>query len=96
MPEIIEKSPREQCLDALAATDGIELERSANLTHPDQFELITESYYYRFLNSKVVPGVAELYLRLTLSYQARFRNDFTEIGKAPNYQSFSNGPETWE
>ena len=97
MPEIIEKSPREYCLDGLSAIEGKELERSANLTSPEQFELVGEAYIYSFMKSKYVPGKNEMYLRLTLSYQGRFRNDLVEIGKAPMYQSRGpNGPETWD
>lgn len=97
MPEIIEKTPREYCLDGLSDTEGIELERSANLTSPEQFELVNQAYIYKFMKSKYVPGKTEMYLRLTLSYQGRFRNDLVEIGKAPMIQSRGgNGPETWD
>lgn len=95
--EIIEKTPREICLDALSATEGKELERSMNLNSPGQFDIFLEGVVYSFLHSKYVPIRNEVLGRLTLSYQGRFRNDHVEIGKAPMIQSrASNGPETWD
>ena len=97
MPEIIEKSPREYCLDGLSDIEGKELERSANLVSPEQFELVNEKHIYTFMKSKYVPSKNEMYLRLTLSYKARFRDDLVEIGKAPMIQGRSNnGPESWD
>lgn len=98
MPEIIEKSIREYCFEGLSSIDGKELERSANLTSPVQFELVQEGLMYKKHHSRYVPERNELYLRLTLSYGARYREDMDKIGTAPVLapRGFSGGPESWD
>lgn len=97
MPEILEKTVRECAFEGLSSIEGKELERSANLTSPGQFALVAEGLILKKFHSKYGPERYEQFLRLTLSYGARYREDMDRIGTAPTFLSKgSNGPESWE
>ncbi len=80
----IVKTLKESALDKLSATGGKELDISANLTDPGQFEAILESHAHSQLGSTYVIERCDLLKRLTNSYGGRFRSDIVEIGKAPD------------
>ena len=87
------KDFQEVCVDRITATNGQELEISANLTDPDQVDLVLESYLYGplGLNSRYVPARNEMYLRLSCSFHGRLRDDIVAIGKTPRYDGGSSG-----
>lgn len=96
MPEIVEKTVRECAFDGLSSIDGKELERSANLTSPGQFALVAEGLILKRFHSRYGPERYEQFLRLTLSYGARYREDMDRIGTAPTFLQRTNGPPEWD
>lgn len=98
MPEILEKTVRECAFEGLSSIEGKELERSANLTSSNQFELVTEGLILKKFHSKYGPERYEQFLRLTLSFGARYREDMDRIGTAPTFmqKSSNGGPESWD
>lgn len=97
MPEIIEKTVRECAFEGLSSIDGKELERSANLTSPGQFALVAEGLILKKFHSRYGPERYEQFLRLTLSYNARYREDMDRLGSAPTFvNGRQNGPPEWE
>ena len=89
MVQII-KTLKETAVDKLSATEGKELDISANLTSADQFAVILESHAHSHLGSTYVIERCDLLKRLTNSYHGRFRTDIVEIGKTPEFQ-FTGG-----
>lgn len=85
------KTLKETAIDKLSATEGKELDISANLTDPGQFDAILESHAHSHLGSKYVIDRCDLLKRLTNSYQGRYRSDIVQIGQTPEYQ-FNAGP----
>lgn len=96
MPEIIEKTVRECAFEGLSSVEGKELERSANLTSPGQFALVAEGLILKRFHSRYGPERYEQFLRLTLSYGARYREDMDRIGTAPTFAPRNNGPPEWD
>lgn len=74
------KTAKEKAIEELTHIDGEKLQASANLTSPGQFPLILEGLIYEMLGSEYVPRKTENYLRLSLSYNARWREDMVRIG----------------
>ncbi len=86
------KTLKENCVDALRVTEGKDLEISANITSPKQIPLIMQGYLYSQLRSKYVTERTQMYLRLTISYNARMRDDVVGIGKSPDFAPPTGGP----
>lgn len=76
------KTAKEKAIEELTHISGDKLQASANLTSAGQFPLILEGLIYEMLGSDYVPKKTENYLRLTLSYDARWREDMVRIGTA--------------
>lgn len=85
------KTAQEKCIEELTQIEGIKLEASANLCNSSQIAMMQEGYIYKKLRSKYVPDKVEYYLRLTLSYQGRLRDDLVRIGTAGNKDAGGNG-----
>ena len=76
---------REKAIQYLAKTKGDDLEISANLTNPGQFNLIIESYAHGTLGCEYTEGEKDLFLRITKSYNSKFGDYVVDIGKTPEY-----------
>ena len=76
---------REKAIQYLAKTKGEDLEISANLTNPSQFNLIIESYAHGTLGCEYTEGEKDLFLRITKSYNSKFGDYVVGIGKTPEY-----------
>lgn len=94
------KSLKDRCVDALQYTEGKSLQISANLQSSKQFGIITEAFVHSYLGSSYVPMRAEEFLRITMSYQGRMRDDIVAIGAAKSMElsgnSVPNGGSTWD
>ena len=84
------KTLKETAIDKLSATEGKDLDISANLTSADQFDAILESHAHSHMGSKYVIDRCDLYKRLTISYMGRFRNDIVAIGQSPEFMPQSS------
>jgi hypothetical protein len=95
------KDFQEVCLDKITITGGPELEMTANITSPSQFDLMLMGNVYgrHGLRSRYFQEQRNLMLRLTCSYQGRCRSDIVEIGKsqkiglASGWNGLNGGPE---
>ena len=76
---------RQIAIEKLAKVEGKELEISANLTSPGQFDLLLESYAHGILGCEYTEGEKDLLLRLTKSYNSKFGDYVVDIGKTPDY-----------
>ena len=74
---------RDVCIEKLTSTSGVELEITANITHPSQLNAVMEGYVCRALNVQYGIAKYQMLLRLTDSYKARCRDDLGGIGKVP-------------
>lgn len=81
---------RQIAIEMLAKTKGEDLEISANLTSPSQFDLLLESYAHGILGSEYTDGEKDLLLRLTKSYNSKFGDYVVDIGKTPDYMGGIN------
>lgn len=77
------KTLKETAIDKLSATEGKELDISANLTNPKQMNAILESHAHSHLGSRYVIDRCDLLKRLTNSFDGRFRTDIVTIGQSP-------------
>lgn len=68
------------CIEKLTATTGRELEITANISHPDQFDAVMEGYIDSAFGSQYGVDKFEMLLRLTCSLKGRARDDLTTIG----------------
>ena len=84
---------REIALEKLSASKGEELEMSCNLTSPNQFGLIEESYAHGYLGANFTTGEKDLYLRITNGYNAQYRTDVVKIGMTPEYVNGKGGSD---
>ena len=80
-----EQTLRDKIVEKLTKTKGEELEISCNLTSNKQIDLFTEEISFKYLGSAYIIQRADMYKRLTCSFQGRSRTDLTEIGKCPEY-----------
>lgn len=74
------KTLKDRCVDSLQYTEGHLLQISANLQATSQFTVVLEAHAHSVLGSKYVPQRAEEYLRLSISYKGRMRDDIVKIG----------------
>lgn len=74
------KTLKDRCVDSLQYTEGHLLQISANLQDTSQFNVVLEAHAHSVLGSKYVPQRAEEYLRLSISYKGRMRDDIVKIG----------------
>ena len=74
------KTLKDRCVDSLQYTGGPLLQISANLQATSQFTVVLEAHAHSVLGSKYVPDRAEEYLRLSISYKGRMRDDIVKIG----------------
>ena len=81
------KSFRQEAIDKLSQESGKKLEISSNLTSPSQFILIEESYAHSVLGDEFTTDEKDLYLRITLGYNAEFRKNIVDIGKTPEWMT---------
>lgn len=88
------KTLKETAIDKLSATEGKDLDISANLTHPDQIGVILESHAHSMLGSEYVIDRCDLYKRLTVSYMGRYRSDIVTIGTGPEFVPQSSSGST--
>lgn len=65
----------------MSATEGVELDLTANLTSSEQFRAIMESHAHSNLGSEYITSRVDLLKRLTCSYEGRHRSDIVAIGK---------------
>lgn len=84
------KQFRQIAIEMLAKTKGEDLEISANLTSPSQFDIMLESYAHGVLGSEYTDGEKDLLLRLTKSYNSKFGDYVVEIGKTPDWAGGMN------
>ena len=93
----IMKTLKETAIDKLSATEGKELDISANITNPGQFDAILESHAHSHLGSKYVIDRCDLLKRLTNSYMGRYRTDIVTIGQSPEFapQSGSGSSQSY-
>ena len=82
------KQTKDVCVEKLTATDGVELEITANLTSSSQLAAVLEGHIATALNSKYGQSKYRMLLRLTNSWQGRCRDDLTGIGKTPEMQGW--------
>lgn len=82
------KDFQEVCLDKITETQGPALEMTANITSPNQFDLmLLGNVYGKYgLRSRYFQAQRDTMLRLTCSYQGRCRTDIVEIGKSVKNQ----------
>lgn len=80
-----EKPLRYQIVEKLSSEGGAALDLSCNLTSNKQLELFTEEIGFKQLGSSYIVERADMYKRLTCSYQARNREDLKSIGMCPEY-----------
>jgi len=81
-----EQTLRDRIVEKLTKIQGKELEISCNLTHNKQIELFTEEMGFKELGSTYITERADMYKRLTCSFQGRARDDLKSIGMTPEYQ----------
>lgn len=86
------KTLKEVALDKLSATEGVELDLTANLTNSEQFRAIMESHAHSHLGSDYITGRVDLLKRLTCSYEGRHRSDIVAIGKGFDDNRFFGRP----
>lgn len=79
------KTVKEQAIDHLTVTDGIELDISCNITNSSQVLVVLESEAHKALGSRYIDRYTERLLRLTNSYQARHRQDLVDIAKSNKF-----------
>ena len=84
---------REKALQHLAKIKGEELEISANLTSPSQFNLIIESHAHGELGCEYTEEEKDLYLRITKSYNSKFGDYVVDIGKTPEFTGGNSGAQ---
>lgn len=77
---------RQYAIEVLSALRGQELEQTANLTTPDQFDLIIESYAHEQLGAEFVVGEKETYLRMTKSYGSKYSDYVSSIAQTPEFK----------
>ena len=87
------KAFREVALDKISAVKGEELEISSNITSPQQFDLIVESYAHSVLGAEFTEQEKDLYLRITKGYQAQYMNNVVKIGMTPEYLNKAGGTD---
>lgn len=82
------KDMQQICLEKLTVTSGEELELLANITSPEQLDLVLMGNIYgpQGLRSRYFQTQKDSLLRLTCSYQGRARTDIVEIGKSMRMQ----------
>lgn len=94
------KSLKDRCVDALQYTKGELLQISANLQSSKQFGIITEAFVHSYLGSRYVPMRSEEFLRISLSYHGRMRDDIIAIGAAKSMEpvgnTMPNGGSQWD
>jgi uncharacterized protein (UPF0371 family) len=81
-----EQSLRDRIVEKLTNIKGAELEVTCNLTHNKQIELFTEEMGFKELGSDYIIERANMYKRLTCSFQGRARDDLKAIGMTPEFQ----------
>lgn len=85
------KTAKEKCIEELTQIDGKKLQSSAYLVSSSQINLMLEGFIYSELKSEYVPRKMENYLRLTLSFQGRLREDLVRIGTAQSKDDGGQG-----
>lgn len=74
------KQTQDICVEKLTSVNGNDLEIMANLTHPNQIDVVMEGYVDAVFGSKFGVHMSEMLLRLSCSYKGRARDDLTTIG----------------
>ena len=77
------KQSKDVCIEKLTSTSGVDLEITANISHPSQINAVMEGYICRALNVSYGVEKYQMLLRLTDSYKGRCRDDLGGIGKVP-------------
>lgn len=96
MVEII-KDFQEVCVDKITVESGPQLELTANITSPAQFDLLMLGGIYgpHGLRSAYFEDQRDRALRLTCGIGGRGRSDIVEIGKSVKMGTFGNGMPRW-
>lgn len=81
-----EQTLRDKIVQKLTNIKGAELEVTCNLTHNKQIDLFTEEMGFKHLGSEYITERADMYKRLTCSFQGKARDDLKSIGMTPEYQ----------
>lgn len=76
---------RDYAARLLGSTHGEDLQIMANLTHPDQLDLVTMGHYQKHFHSRYIPAKVELYLRHTVSIDGKGRDGMEKIAQTPDY-----------
>jgi hypothetical protein len=87
------KQSKDVCIDKLTSTTGVDLEITANLTSQGQIAAVLQGYVCAALNSRYGVAQYQMLLRLTDSWRGRCRDDLTGIGKVPEVQGWTQGPD---
>ena len=90
MPDLF-KTFRQYAIEVLSALRGQLLEISANLTSPEQFDLVVESYAHHVLEAEFVDEEKDLYLRLTKSYNSKYGDYVSQIAQTSDYNNMQGG-----
>ncbi len=81
-----EQSLKDRIVEKLTNTNGAELDVTCNLTNSKQIELFTEEIGFKELGSEYIIKRADMYKRLTCSFQGKARDDLKAIGMTPEFQ----------
>ena len=79
---------RDLCVDKLTSTTGVDLEIMSNITSGAQIAAVMEGYIAQTLSSRYGMARYEMLLRLTVSHNARGRDDLRGIGTTPDIQGW--------
>lgn len=80
-----EQSLRDKIVEKLTRVSGKDLEVTCNITHNKQIELFTEEMGFKTLGSDYITERADMYKRLTCSFQGKARDDLKSIGMTPEF-----------